>query len=524
MRMSFAFILWAIMAGFIACTQPGEETAARRSLLAIDTTFLAGAPDSLRAPLLAQAYCGSCHVYPPPDLLPRQVWISEVLPQMGLRMGVPIKGKNPYAGLTTEEILRVAGAGVYPSQPRILPAQWNALSFYYAEKAPESLPMVSPPPDTLAGLFESSTLKTGEQVPGLTTFLHVASDSQEVWLGDWDGFVYRWRQENHFSDTLLAPSAPTDFAVVGATRYVLCSGYFSPNDRFSGQLVAYEPGSSQGTVVLDSLPRPVNMRWEDLNGDKEKDVVICGFGHHLGYLGWYDLSGEVPAFHLLSDAPGAIRVEAGDYDQDGDIDLAALMTQGEEGIDLYWNQGKGTFERQRILDFPPVWGSSYFTLIDWNQDGHLDILYTHGDNADYSQVLKPYHGIRIFLNQGDFRMKEVYFYPLPGAYKAVAEDFDQDGDLDIAAISFFADYLRHPIQGAVYLAQQGKGGFDFKPYLLPGSGTGRWLLIEPGDFDADGDQDLILGAFAFANSPLSDSLRKAWSLSGTGAMVLWNGK
>ena len=47
-----------------------------------------------------------------------------------------------------------------------------------------------------------------------------------------------------------------------------------------------------------------------------------------------------------------------------------------------------------------MYGSSYLELADMNNDGHLDILYTNGDNADYSYVLKKYHGLRIFINDG----------------------------------------------------------------------------------------------------------------------------
>jgi hypothetical protein len=56
----------------------------------------------------------------------------------------------------------------------------------------------------------------------------------------------------------------------------------------------------------------------------------------------------------------------------------------------------------------------------------------NGDNADYSIVLKNYHGIRVHINQGNNEFKETFFYPVYGATRLLAEDFDQDGDIDFA--------------------------------------------------------------------------------------------
>lgn len=58
-------------------------------------------------------------------------------------------------------------------------------------------------------------------------------------------------------------------------------------------------------------------------------------------------------------------------------------------------------------------------------------------------ILKPYHGIRIFQQNSEGNFIQSWFFPIYGASQAAAFDFDQDGDLDIAAISFFADFDNH---------------------------------------------------------------------------------
>ena len=37
----------------------------------------------------AQTYCGSCHQYPSPSLLPKKTWEQTVLPQMAILAGTP---------------------------------------------------------------------------------------------------------------------------------------------------------------------------------------------------------------------------------------------------------------------------------------------------------------------------------------------------------------------------------------------------------------------------------------------------
>ena len=117
---------------------------------------------------------------------------------------------------------------------------------------------------------------------------------------------------------------------------------------------------------------------------------------------------------------------------------------------LYTNLGGGKFKEERKLQFPPIYGSSYFELTDFIKDGFPDIIYTCGDNADYSTILKPYHGVYIFLNDGKNNFKQKYFYPINGCYKAIVRDFDNDGDLDIATISYFPDFENQPEEGFIY--------------------------------------------------------------------------
>ncbi|MBC7688928.1 MAG: VCBS repeat-containing protein, partial [Aquabacterium sp.] len=201
-------------------------------------------------------------------------------------------------------------------------------------------------------------------------------------------------------------------------------------------------------------------------------------------------------------------------------DIMALMAQADEGIFIYYNQGNNGFKEERVLQLPPSYGSNYFELADFNNDGYPDIIATNGDNGDYPPILKAYHGIRIYLNDGRNNFSEKLFLHVNGIGKAIAKDFDGDGDLDIASIAFFADYKNSPEEGFIYW--ENKGDLKFEPSTFKEVNTGRWLTMEAGDFDGDGDTDLILGNAVFFMSALPTSLKNKLEIKSPSVLLLKN--
>ena len=106
--------------------------------------------------------------------------------------------------------------------------------------------------------------------------------------------------------------------------------------------------------------------------------------------------------------PGAITSIIKDVNNDGLNDIIALLAQGDEGVFLYTNKGKGDFSEKKLLSFSPLNGSQYIELADFNKDGFDDLMYVCGDNADRTPFLKTYHGVYIF------RMTAISILPKPG--------------------------------------------------------------------------------------------------------------
>jgi hypothetical protein len=207
-----------------------------------------------------------------------------------------------------------------------------------------------------------------------------------------------------------------------------------------------------------------------------------------------------------------------DFDNNGLPDIAALMTQGDEKIVMLLNQGSFNFRLNTLVQFPPVYGSSYFELIDFNKDGKLDIFCSNGDNADYSITLKPYHGIRLYLNDGTNHFTQSWFHDMYGASQVRAADYDKDGDVDIAAISFFPDFKHHAENSFFYFENTGNG---FVTQTISLAATGRWLVMETADIDHDKDIDILLGALDF-DSDVPRSLLEQWMRDKTSILLLRN--
>jgi hypothetical protein len=282
--------------------------------------------------------------------------------------------------------------------------------------------------------------------------------------------------------------------------FVTLMGSFSPTDEPSGSVIFLRENTSIAQLLIEDLQRPVSCVWDDFNRDGRLDAVVCAYAKWTGGLSYHQQEADGNfTKQILRSRPGAIRSYVRDFNRDGLPDVIALFGQGDEGIFRYINLGGGNFREETVLRFPPTYGSSNFRLSDVDGDQLEDIIYTCGDNADYKPVLKPYHGARIFKNNGRGEYAEKFFLPLNGAYDAVFEDFDQDGDLDIAAISFFPDFSARPEEAFLYFENTGR--FQFVAHTFPEVNLGRWIVMDVGDLEGDGDLDIALGSLTFEVTP-----------------------
>ena len=466
--------------------------------------------DIARGKVLAATYCQSCHLLPDPSLLDSKSWETGVLPAMGPRFGIFNYGVNHYPSSRND--LNV-DRNYYPSKPVISFQDWQNIIDYYTSLSPDSLSGQQRKSQVSVGtqLFK---LETPQFRTALPTTCFVGIDSlaspRQVIISDMTTKnIFRFNSQLQILDSFSNVS-PVINMEIHSKDIIACNiGVMNPNNGKYGSIQRILL-NEDGEMKLDTsmrfrgLERPVQVTSADFNGDGKTDYLVCEFGNLAGALSWMENIGNNKyERRVLRALPGAIKAYIRDVNKDGLPDIWVLFSQGEEGIFLFTNKGNGKFDQEEVLQFPSIYGSSYFELADFNNDGFPDIVYTCGDNADYSAVLKPYHGVYIFLNNGSNHFTQRYFFPIHGCYKAIARDFDGDGDLDIATISFFADYARHPEESFIYL--ENKGNFDFQPYSLLGTNSGRWLTMDAGDIDGDGKIDLVLGNFSIAPSSIKSA-------------------
>lgn len=452
---------------------------------------------------LAKNYCSRCHSFPKPELLDKKTWRTQTLPTMGPFLGIKEYNGEVYPLDKTPELPE----DFYPENAVIQESEWKKILHYYEQTAPDRLQPENIETEIITDnlFFQSHPSSLALPSNPMTSAVRIDPESQLIYMADAASeklFIFN-RQLEILAD-FDVPSPISDIQIAkssGASSirevFLTHIGSLAPSDAREGAIIKgwFDTETGEGdfdSIIINDIARPVETLERDLDEDGFDDLLISEFGHRRGSLFWlknegdqYDLNKRV-----LISTPGCLQSEVKDFTGDGYPDILALCSQVDQAIYLFTNDGKGSFEQSTLLKFPITAGSSSFELVDFNQDGLLDILYTSGDNADYSLIYKPYHGVYIFLNNGDHTFSEKWFYPVNGAYSAKAVDFDQDGNLDIAAISYFADYPKKPQEG--FIIFKNSGDFSFQPYHPQRASYGRWITMDTGDLTGNGFEDIVL--------------------------------
>ena len=485
------------------------------------------APAAADGRALALAHCSGCHAFPEPALLSRRTWLEQTLPIMGPRLGIHEHAGQAYPSDRLQPEVR----DLFPERPLLTAAEWQSILDYYKDHAPEQpapQQRAQPIADDLT-LFDAVPVpRAAGSPPPLTTFVRIDPGNHLLWSGD--------GAENALTlyNAALRPVASLpaggtvafvhadDWSQPGARDFALTTmGTMHPSHKTTGTLLTGRMGADGQLLdgfnsVLKNLPRPVQITPCDLDSDGRCDWLVCGFGYFKGELAWHSGGTER---HTLLPAPGCVRTIIEDLNGDARPDIWALFTQGRESLMQFTNDGGGKFSTREVLTFPAAQGSSSFDLTDLNGDGQRDLLYTCGDNADYSIELKAWHGVYLYLRDGD-NFRQHTFFPLHGCTKALARDFDGDGDPDIAAIAHFPDFAGQPEEGFVFL--ENTGGLHFRARTMKSAATaGRWLVMDAADLDGDGDDDIALGNFTFASTPAPPEQQQKFE-SGPALLVLRN--
>ncbi len=461
-----------------------------------------------RGQVLYNQYCASCHMAPSIDHLPKDIWKNSVLPDMAARMQIEELYNDPS---TVQEGFR----------PKIKLADWVALEEYILNLAPEELPETPRPTTKAITGFKEKPLEVDNENGAFYTYLAMDTTSRNLLVGNIQGQLFSYDVATGSSTQKYQGTTPiTWYSKQKNEEFITEVGILDPSELERGKIVKKVEGDTLSIAPL--FHRPVHTLVEDLNKDGNLEMVVSEFGNEKGQLSLVVSSAAGEEKRTLLNQPGCIRTVSKDMDGDGLLDLVVITSQGNESITVLYQKESLKFEASRVLEFPSIYGSSWFELVDYNKDGFVDIITVNGDNADKSYVHKPYHGMRIHLNDGQNNFTETYFYPLNGATRVTAHDFDEDGDIDFGVLSTFPNYDEAPELSFVYLENTDAENYLFSTQVLTQPNAGRWFLLDKGDVDSDGDMDIVLSSFTYVFTPVPDALSKQWSNTNVDLLLLEN--
>lgn len=443
---------------------------------------------------LSLTHCGSCHQYPEPSLLPKEIWKRSILPNMGRRLGMDHHSIMPdYPHINPD---------IEADEQKLTQEDWDKLFLYYLSNAPDSLttPQITYPSLQEIG-YSVDAVKTPTEMSNVISYLNFDSENGDVYIGDAGNNALNIFDMELNSKVVFEFKSP----VIDLTRrdgiyYVSTIGKMPPNDELKGKVTEINTLTNQRRVLIDSLRRPVKVIFHDFNRDDESEILICEYGNNVGQLSLFTKADdETYRKKTLIESPGAIKTIITDFNDNGRDDIMVLFAQGDERIELLINKGDETFTRQLLLQFPPVYGSYDMEWADINGDGNKELLYANGDNGDLSTILKPYHGLHIFEKTGTYAFTERLFSTFYGASKIELADLDGDSDSDIFLTSTFpADKQIHRSPGiALFENNSSPQQFSFTPYQIQESLGRSFTVLSVRGFEGNGKHEIVAGAMDF---------------------------
>jgi hypothetical protein len=427
----------------------------------------AGAVGAEAPERLAKRECSKCHAFPPPASMHREDWE---------------KGAFPYL----EELLGIDQIENYDAQTQAtVRTRWDAIKSFYLEQShekPEATATPHPPVSTAFG--HRSTVGKLD-----VTAIHNDVVNGLVYIGDAQSrAVLVFDREFRKVRTFAADMVPCDFQLAEDRLYVCSHGTLDPFDSETGE-VGYITDSGLGEYqpLLRGLNRPTRyVPFRHLGADC---AVLCEYGISKGKITLY--RNAAPIFVLPMS--GAIDCRVLDADADGQPEVYVLVAQEHECLLRFTMKPGGGIDQAGLIKKQPGWGFTAMEMLDADGDGTLDVLLSNGDTTEFRSNPRLYHGIRIY-DLGADDLTEKQFIPAHGVMDFTVLDAEADGDLDIASVSYFADFRNKPHQAAMLHLRTGG---RFASQSLPGHEQGRWCRIASGDIDGDGDPDLLLGALNY---------------------------
>lgn len=314
-----------------------------------------------------------------------------------------------------------------------------------------------------------------------------------------------WEQTFLNDELLPCPAhvTPTDLDGDGDTDYLVsCIGGVQPTNELCGRVVwlENEDGKYTSRTILDQVRRVSDAQVGDFDGDQDIDIVVAVFGGLIqGQILYLENNGEQKfTDYEVMNVSGAIHVPVADFDGDGDLDFAAVISQEEEEVWGFENEGQGFRDPKSHLLFTTSnfdLGTAGMVASDMDQDGDVDLVIPVGDNLELiNNAPQPWHGVKLLENKGGWNFEDHQIADIGGVYGVSPGDLDGDGDTDLAVVTMFNDWLQEDAASVLWLENDGK--LNFKIWQIA-SDPIQLATVACADVNNDGAADILTGSFHF---------------------------
>jgi hypothetical protein len=330
-----------------------------------------------------------------------------------------------------------------------------------------------------------------------------ASNTLEIWRNDGKGGFSRFEDFHALGDSLTTSGDWTDVDHDGYYEFVTWLQF--PNnpvtDHLGGfmRMYTYDPGSARFVIKAGFAPptTPILayeyplLRFSDLDHDGYPEMLVSAHIVNPPGTKFRDNTSITTVFrnrgNLVFEAiPGLEGVKDpvaafGDFDQDGktDLFLAGNDTSNQPNARIYRNTGDGfTVYANLAPDYAKVFSADWG---DYNGDHRPDLVLVGG----YERAT------RLFQNTGTgFQYDKTHLYDTVDVAEGAASfgDIDGDGDLDLLVCGMSAS--SHDVYTQIMINDE--GWFVDLPAKLPPFWQGVGVLA---DYDGDGNPDILVSGY-----------------------------
>ncbi len=226
---------------------------------------------------------------------------------------------------------------------------------------------------------------------------------------------------------------------------------------------------------------PIAITSADLDGDGDLDLAVTNMGNLSRSVSILKNDGiaNFTQVSILSVGNSPTGITHGDFDEDGDLDLATVAYTSTGQVTLLMNDGNGNFTLSLSDDGRE--SPSSITNGDFDGDGDLDLAI-----ANFGSTFNS--GVSIMKNDGggDFSLVSVVATENLPLYSIISGDFNGDNFLDLAVSTTNEDT---PPDKIIILKNDGYGNFEQWFEVVVGD---RPISMTTGDFNSDGDLDIAV--------------------------------